>query len=180
MLKWWIENSMSPSHKTHDHHFIPYKTFDHRWVLISHAPDDMGKKISICMRNSKNRPLDIRVVDLMKMNEWWIEDLMKISHTTTIKSPHTIIVGCRFHMHLMAWEKNFHLYAKFQKTSPEHSSGGLGENEWMMSRGLDENEACFACFAITWSTLLVRIHLKYWVLMIKWHIYAYKWSISSQ
>jgi hypothetical protein len=41
--------------------------------------------------------------------------------------------------------------------------------EWCddRDRELDENQVCKACFAITWSTLLVHIHLKYWVLMIR-------------
>jgi hypothetical protein len=48
--------------------------------------------------------------------------------------------------------------------------------EWYddRDRELDENQVCKACFAIIWFTLLVRICLKYWVMMITKSIYAWK------
>jgi hypothetical protein len=36
-----------------DHHTTPYNTYDHRWVPISHTPDDMQGNFLICMKTDQ-------------------------------------------------------------------------------------------------------------------------------
>jgi hypothetical protein len=65
----------------------------------------------------------------MKIEKWWIENLIKISST--------IIIWAQFRKHLTR-KKIFHLYDKFQKRSSKKTSRELDQNDESRDRELDE------------------------------------------
>ncbi len=61
-----------------DHHITFYNIYDHWWVSLLHAFDDMQRNFSSVWKNSKTILWCKKIEKLIKMMNWEIEDLIKM------------------------------------------------------------------------------------------------------
>jgi hypothetical protein len=102
-----------------DHDVTFYNIYDHWWVSLSHASDDMQRNFSSVWKKSKTIFWWERIENLMKIMNWEIENLIKMTFARSflsINNLRTIIIQCHFCMNLMTCKENFSSVWKNSKT----------------------------------------------------------------